>query len=438
MMAPSAFKATEVLRNLDEGAREDRINVLSPAAPFNGSTAGVSGTLPARLKLQYNAPGGRTFVNFGQSSVRVKVAFYADAALTTGINSGVAAEDLALARYGAANMFSRAEFRISNVGVEQVEDHQQATSILYNTTKSTDWLDTVGALYDAQHADSERSVADATGTAHLVRDLWFKPALGIFHTDKDIRCGNVTYELDLTVDPQWDQKLVVSARTPRGVSVPGTNYWVKVLSAEWHVNELEPKVDIPLAVQDVIDVSRLSVFRQPLNASTSSAHQFVIPPAAFKSFVCFQQAAAGTSTYAAGEFTNEDVRDIRIRWGGRSIPDVSYNMEWGAVTPKRPYFDFLRALDLLEPKPRAAGAAMDIQEWKNTSCLFATALVAGEGSKSTSMRLELEFNTPSVPTAGVFLAIASPLRVFLSYDESGKLTSGEPAHSDEDTVAAQM
>jgi len=459
-MRKTAFAPTEELKVLDEGASSDRTIVLSPTQAFAGQSSGGT-VLPNRLVFQYNSPAERAFVDLSKSLVRLRMQFASNAGITTQLDaeSGDGKQNNAVSRFGAANMFERCTLRIANREIENCLDHPQATSMMYQATKTRSWLETAGSLIWAQPADEDRAVTDNqaptdSNGSPVVYDLWFKPAVSLFHESKLIRSGGAIFELSFDRRADWAQGMMVNLGLPDadGLPVPGadkivsevdTDFFVKVLSAEWHINELYPEEGEPMAEFDVVDASQLSIIRANLDAAGTITKEVVIPPAAFKFLGGYQdEDAASDGTSQLADFVPKNAQTFRVEWSGQQLPSTPYDLDFKNGPVSRAYMDFLKAIGQFNGPMAGAGASIDQAEWTDRSTIYGFPLVSRSGAKSTNLRVRATFDTTGddAPTAGdqLIIGIASPLRVFLSYDASGRMTSVDVAESEADEADITM
>ena len=433
-MKASAFSKTEYLKSYDEGASSERNVVVLPTQAFAGQSSGGS-QLPSKLTLQYNAPSGRAFVDLSKSLIRMRMQFASDNAFTVSLNSAVAAENNAIARFGALNMFEKATLRVANREIENVSDVPQAGSLLYQATKTDAWFSTAGSLVWAQQIDDDRSVAQDGVAAPRVYDVWFKPPISLFHESKLIRSGGAVFEVTLDRRSDWAQTMMVNLETPKVASVADADFFVKVLDAQWDVVELYPEEDVPMQMMDVADASQLRIIRANLDAATTITREVVIPPAAFKFLGGYQtstQATDGTSQLA--DFVPLDASTFRVEWSGQQIPSTPYDLDFTGGPVSRPFLDFLKAVGMLDGPMAGAGASVDQETWSSTSTIYGFPLIARKGGKSTNLRVRATFNAAAGAGDQLIIGIASPLRVFLSYDDSGRMTSVDVAESEADAT----
>jgi hypothetical protein len=434
----SAFSPTESLKDFDEGASSERTVVLNPTQAFAGQSSGGT-VLPNKLVFQYNSPAGRAFVDLSKSMIRIRMQFASDAAFTTQLDSDTAEQNNGVARFGAANMFEKATLRIANREIENCTDHPQATSLLYQATKTRSWLETAGSLIWAQPVDSDRDVTDAvsgSATGPVVYDVWFRPAISLFHESKLIRSGGAIFEIALDRRADWGQGMMVNLESPKVATTEGSDFFVKVLSAEWHIDELYPEEDVPVQSDDVVDASQLRIVRANLDAASTITREVVIQPAAFKFLAGYQdanQASDGTNQLA--DFIPKDANTFRVEWSGQQLPSTPYDLNFTNGPVSRAYMDFLKATGQLNGPMAGAGASVDADDWKSTSTIYGFPLVARRGAKSTNLRVRATFNSAAGAGDQLIMGVASPLRVFLSYDESGRMTSVDVAESESDVVS---
>lgn len=439
----SAFAPAMGLKNHDEAIAEDGFVLVYPETAFTGTST----TPPTQttVRLQYKAPAGRYYVDLSKSLVRVRMRFAANAGFTAVLNPATAAQNIAVARFGAANLFSQASLKVGGKQIENQTNHAEATSMLYNTLASDSSFNTNLTLVWAQQADSDRSVTttagylDSLGAPQVQTwDLWFRPALAAFWTNKLVRTGGSTFELTLQLDAAWAKKIIVAQEaysvstaallpkanpiSGRVASVVGTNYFCDIQSLAWKVYQVLPKDSVPVADQDVLDMSMLTVIPSDLAVSTVSNNQFVIPPDSYKMLVGYQEADVGADgTVPIYEFQNSGLTDIRVNWSGKTLPASPYDgLDFITGPVSEPYADFMRATNQLD---KAEGGAMSERYWRSRCTMYAFALAAAEGGKSTNLRLTSTFAVASTAGARVLCGFVSPLRVFFAYDASGRMVS---------------
>lgn len=466
----TAFSQTDELIDYDESASAQRRIVLLPSQAFTGATAGATtglGTLPNRATFQYASPSGRTFTDLSKSYLRVLVRVTRDSGallpLRTDTGADAFGENNAFARFGAANMFSKATLRIASREIESNTDHAQSTAMLMFATKSRQWMNTTGTMFQAGSDPASRVATSATVDTF---ELFFRPAIGMFWHSKLVRTGGATFELTLDRRSDFDQVLLVNQggtttlNTPvtpavaggaiaGGVAVaptaslaaPGgvanTNqFFVHVDGMEWHVLEIEPEADVPVSLEDIVDASSLRILRANLPNSSIQTAQIVVPPAAFKVLAGYQTDTQGSdATDELSNFEQFDVNTFRVDWGGRLMPDNPYDLTFvaGAGLTKnavRAYTDFLQAVGQLEGPLALAGASLDYNEWAEDTVLYGFPLVAAKGAKSTNVTIRATFGVAQ--EGQLLVGIASPNRVFLTYREDGVLSSVNTAESEAD------
>lgn len=440
----SAFSPTESLKDFDEGASSERTDVIGPTQAFVGQSSGGA-ALPNKLVFQYRSPAGRAFVDLSKSMIRIRMQFAADVEFNTQLDADTPAQNNGVARFGAANLFEKATLRIANREIENCTDHPQATSLLYQATKTKSWLETAGSLVWAQPVDDDRDVTNAVAgaaTDPVVYDLWFKPAISLFHESKLIRTGGAIFEIAFDRRADWAQGMMVNltvdadGNPAKVATVADTNFFVKVLSAEWHIDELYPEEDVPMQSDDVVDASQLRIVRANLDAARTITREVVIPPAAFKFLAGYQDAnQASNGTNQLADFIPKDASTFRVGWSGQQLPSTPYDLNFTDGPVSRAYMDFLKATGQLNGPMAGAGASVDADDWKSTSTIYGFPLVARRGAKSTNLRVHATFNSNASGGDQLIIGIASPLRVFLSYDESGRMESVDVAESDADVVS---